>query len=394
MKNKFDQIINRENTKSAKYNLSNPEIPDDVIPMWVADMDFQTPDFVIDKLVETAKHGIYGYSSADEDYKNAVINWLGRRYGFTPKAEDIVETPGVVFAIGHALRAFTQPEDAVIIQTPVYYPFKMQIENNGRKVVESPLIEDKGNYTIDFDDFEEKVKSENVKAFILCNPHNPVGRVYDEEELKKLIDICKKYDVLIISDEIHADFIHDKKHLMLPTLDEEYVNNIILCTAPSKTFNLAGLQVSNIIIPDEEKRKKFQQELRKSGTGSLNIMAYNAAQAAYEKGDEWVDALNEYIEGNIDYIYDFLNKNIPEIKLNKPEGTYLIWLDCRELGLDDEALKKFFLEEAKLWLDEGTMFGKEGSGFMRVNVAAPRETIEHAMQNLNKAVKNLRNQDK
>lgn len=395
MKNKFDSVIDRYNTKSSKYTIDEEKVPADVIPMWVADMDFQTPDFVIEALKNTAEHGIFGYSFSDKSYKNAVLNWMNKRFNYFPEQEELVETPGVVFAIAHAIKAFTEPDDAIIIQPPVYYPFKMEIENNGRKVVENPLIEKNGNYTIDFKDFENKVISENVKAFVLCNPHNPVGRVFTEEELKRLADICLKHNVLIISDEIHADFIHDnRQHTMLPTLSDEVANQTILCTAPSKTFNLAGLQASNIFIKDEEKREKFKKELNKSGYHALNIMAYNATQAAYDYGEEWVEELNDYIEGNIDYVDQYLKEKIPEIKLNKPEGTYLVWLDSRGLNLNDEELKDFFLNEAKLWLDEGTMFGNEGSGFMRVNVAAPRETVEKAMDNLYNAVLSLRNKNK
>lgn len=388
---KFNEVIDRTNTKSQKYDFNEKHnVPDDVMPLWVADMDFQTPESVREALVETAKHGIFGYSGADENYTNAVLNWMGDQFDYHPDVEELVSTPGVVFAIAHAIRAFTKPGDSILIQEPVYYPFRKEIEANDRNVVSSPLKEQNGGYFIDFDDFEKKILNSNVKLFILCNPHNPVGRVYTEYELNRLAEICRKYNVPIVSDEIHADFIHgNRKHIVLPTLSDEVAEQTILCTSPSKTFNLAGLQVSNIFIKNKEMRRKFQKELQKSGVGGLSIMAYVAAQAAYENGKEWVKELNNYIEDNFEYIDHFLKENIPQIKANIPEGTYLVWLDCKSLGMTDKELKDFFLNDAKLWLDEGTLFGEEGSGYMRLNAAAPRETITKALENLKSAVENL-----
>lgn len=393
MKTDFNKIVDRNHTKSFKYDFNEKfEVPSDVLPMWVADMDFMTLQPVIDALKETAAHGIYGYSGADESYQKAVLDWMKNHFGFEPEVEEMIQTPGVVFAMAHAIKAFTEPGDHVLIQTPVYYPFKSVTETNGRTIVTSPLVENDGVYTIDFDDFEKKIKENDVKVFILCNPHNPVGRVYTEEELRKLAQICLDNDVLILSDEIHADFIHDgHKHIMLPTLGEDIANQTVLLTAPSKTFNLAGLQGSNIFIKNKELREKFENTLKASGAGGLNIMAYTAGQAAYENGDQWVKDLNDYIEDNFTYVEKYLKENIPQIKTKRPEGTYLMWLDCRDLGMNDEELKAFFLNDAKLWLDEGTMFGEEGSGFMRINVAAPRATVEKAMKQLEQAVKNFIN---
>lgn len=384
----FNKVIDRKNTKSEKYDFHEKhQVPDDAMPLWVADMDFQSPEPVREALVKAAEHGIFGYSGADEAYIDSVLNWMKNHFNYEPDAEEMIVTPGVVFAIAHAIRAFTKPGESVLIQEPVYYPFKSEIEANDRQVVSSPLKEQNGGYFVDFDDFEKKILNSNVKLFILCNPHNPVGRVFTEYELNRMAEICQKYGVTMLSDEIHADFIHgNRKHIILPTVNDDAADMTILCTSPSKTFNLAGLQVSNIFIKNPELRRKFKKEMQRSGVGGVSIMALVAAQAAYENGDEWVKELNKYIESNFEYIDRFLKENIPEIQANIPEGTYLVWLNCKDLGMTDRELNDFFLNEAKLWLDQGIWFGQEGSGYMRLNAAAPRETIEQALNNLKDAV--------
>lgn len=388
MSHNFDEIVDRKNTNSIKYDFG-PErgMPADVLPLWVADMDFRTPQVVRDALVESAEHGIFGYSDTKEDYFNAIYNWYKNRFDWKVEESWLVKTPGVVYAIALAIRAFTQEGDAVIIQQPVYYPFSNTIINNKRKLVNSSLVYEDGKYHIDFDDFEKKIKENKVKMFILCSPHNPVGRVWTQEELIKLGDICLKHNVIVISDEIHADFVFDgNKHSVFTSLKPEYMGNTITCTAPSKTFNLAGLQASNIFIANPKLKEKFEQEMQSSGHSHINTMGLVACETAYEHGGQWVDDLNQYLEGNLDLIRSFLHDKLPQVKLVEPEGTYLIWLDFNALNLGERELEDLITNKAKLWLNSGAIFGKDGAGFQRINIACPRTTIEKMLIQLEKAI--------
>ena len=385
MKYDFDKVINRYNTNSLKYDCAEKwERPADILPMWVADMDFQTAPEILDAMHESIDHGIFGYSVPKDEYYEVVANWFRERLGWKDaRGEWIIKTPGVVFAISTAIRAFTEKGDAILIQQPVYYPFRMVIEDNERVCINNPLVLKDGHYEMDFEDMERKITGNHVKMFILCSPHNPVGRVWTKEELANVIAICKRHNVLIVSDEIHCDFVYPGyEHTMLPILAEDYLERIVVCTAPSKSFNLAGLQLSHIFIPNENMREAFHKELMKIPYDESGTLALVAGRAAYEKGAQWMDELKEYLLGNLDYLRDFLQKNLPKVRLIEPEGTYLVWLDFSAYDITVEELEQKMHFDAKVWTDEGTMFGKEGSMFERVNIACPRETLKKALEQM------------
>lgn len=383
----FDEIVNREHTRSVKFNRRSPGIPNNVTPLWVADMDFRTLPEVREALIKTAEHGIYGYSTPDPSYYEALSRWYSTRHNYHIPEGSVVSTPGVVNAISTALRSFTKEGDAVLIQTPVYYPFGMGIQSNDRKLVTNPLIEKNGRYEIDFEDFEQKIKDNQVKLFILCNPHNPVGRVFTKDELTRLGNICLANNVRVVADEIHADFIYPgHTHTVFSSISPAFEQNTILCTAPSKTFNLAGLQISNIIITDAALRQTFKDTHMAAGLHECSVMGYAACEAAYTYGAEWVDALTDYLRGNIDFVLNFVKDKLQMLKAYNPEGTYLMWINFSALALEDQALSRFMLEEAGLWLDDGYIFGEGGSGFERFNIASPRSVIREAFEKLEKAV--------
>lgn len=384
----FDEVIERKYTNSIKYDFARERgKPSDILPLWVADMDFKTPSAVTEALVKKAQHGIFGYSESKKDYFDALYNWFKGRFNWQVEQDWLVKTPGVVFAIAAAIRALTREGDAVMIQQPVYYPFSETITANNRKLINNSLVYENGKYHMDFVDFENKVIENKVKLFVLCSPHNPVGRVWTREELIRIGDICKKYDVIVVSDEIHADFTYaGYHHLIFAGLKPEYLNNTIICTSPSKTFNLAGLQVSNIFIANKELRKAFQEEIVRAGYSQLNIMGLVACQKAYEYGGQWLDELKEYLSANLEYIRTFLHERIPQVKLVEPQGTYLVWLDFKSLHLSQKKLDDLIINKANLWLDSGILFGEEGEGFQRVNIACRRFMLEKAFTNLEKAL--------
>ena len=387
----FDEIINRKGTNSLKYDFTTERgKPDDVIPLWVADMDFRTPPEVMEALSAAVSHGIFGYPGIKQSYCNTVCDWYRTNHQWEPDPSWLVRTPGVVFAICNAIQTFTEPGDSVLVQRPVYYPFSEAIRDNERTLINNPLTLKDGRYMIDFEDFEAKIRDHQVKLFVLSNPHNPVGRVWSQEELSRLGDICLKYNVLVVADEIHADFTFPgHRHIVFASIKPEFADLTITCTAPSKTFNLAGLQVSNIFISNQEIRRAFRKNMQKSGFLDLNTMGLAACQAAYERGFPWLTELRSYLKGNLDFLRLFLQEKLPKIKLIEPEGTYLIWLDCRELGMSDVDLDRFIVHEAGLWLDNGSMFGPEGEGFQRINIACPRATLEKAFTQLKQAVDRL-----
>lgn len=386
---KFDEIINRKGTDSLKYDFAEKfGVPEDAVPLWVADMDFRAPKAVLDALHARVEHGIFGYTEVKENYFQTVADWYGKYFDFHPKQEWLVKTPGVVFAINHALRAFTEKGDAVLIQQPVYYPFAASVKDNDRILVNNELQYVNGRYEIDFEDFERKIKDYQVKIFILCSPHNPVGRVWTREELKKIGDICNRNKVLVIADEIHCDFTYEgHTHTVYANLGSDYASNCVICTSPSKTFNLAGLQISNIFIPDGRLRSAFKRQLVITGYDEMNTLGLTACQAAYQSGGEWLRELKEYLKGNLEYIRSYLAKRLPDIYMVNPEGTYVIWLDCTALGMSDKELDRFMKEEARLWLDAGSMFGEESGQFVRINMTCPRSVLEKAMNQLEEAVK-------
>ncbi|MDO4463542.1 MAG: MalY/PatB family protein [Bacillota bacterium] len=387
----FDKVIERDNTNCLKYDFRVARgMPADILPLWVADMDFQISSYIQDAIEKQVRHGIYGYSEAGNEYFETVSSWLRQQHGWEVERQWLVKTPGVVFALAMAVKAFTNVGDGVLIQKPVYYPFSGVILDNKRKVVDNTLVlgED-GRYHIDFEDFEEKVVSENVKLFFLCNPHNPVGRVWEREELERLGDICCRHHVIVVSDEIHSDFVWKGKHQVFANLKEEYRDISVTCTAPSKTFNIAGLQVSNIFIPNTRLRHQLKRQLDASGYSQLNAVGIVACDAAYRYGREWYNGVCNYIKENIEYVGRYLEENIPGVKLLRPEGTYLLWLDFRELHLSDAALEDLIIKKAGLWLDSGAIFGDAGKGFQRINAACPRKILEKALNKLEEAVLSL-----
>ena len=358
----FDTVIDRTHTNSLKYDFAVQRgKPKDVLPLWVADMDFQVSSYIQEALSGSVAHGIFGYSEAEGSYFEAVAGWMSRHYGWNVEE--------------------TWLGDAVLLQQPVYYPFSQVIRDNGRKIVDNTLVQgEDGRYRIDFTDFEEKIRSAHVKLFFLCNPHNPVGRVWTKEELLRL-------GVIVVSDEIHADFVFEGSHQVLAGLKESYRKFVVTCTAPSKTFNLAGLQVSNIFIPDDALRRKFEQAVAASGYSQLNTMGLVACEAAYRHGGEWYDAVKAYIRENLAYAQHFLEEQIPQVKAVKPEGTYLLWVDFRSLGLSGKELEDLIVKKAGLWLDSGDIFGAAGRGFERINVACPRSVLTEALERLACAVR-------
>ncbi|MCL2254274.1 MAG: pyridoxal phosphate-dependent aminotransferase [Lachnospiraceae bacterium] len=386
MKYDFDKVINRIGTGSIKFDFVNERgKPCDILPMWVADMDFPAPAKVLEDMKQAVAHGIFGYTEPMADYFDAVSGWFQTRFGYTVERNEIVLTPGIVYALAQMVLAYTKAGDSVMIQTPVYYPFYDIIRDNDRQVVKNPLIYQEGNYTIDFDDFENKIKSENVKLFILCNPHNPVGRVFTKAELMRISEISKRYGVIIAADEIHCDFVYPEyEHVTFGKINEDS----IICTAPSKTFNLAGLQVSNIFIKNENLRQKLKRQINKSGYSQLNTLGLVACRSAYKNGAEWLDQLKEYLYGNISFTKAFLNERLPKVKLIPPQGTYLLWLDFSEYNLPQKQLDRLIVHKAKLWLDSGVMFGEDGHGFQRINIACPRKTLEIALLKLEKSLVN------
>ena len=378
----FDKVIDRRNTGSVKVDfIKENGFPEDTIPLWVADMDFETAPEIKEALKKTAEFGVFGYTIHQKSYFEAVHSWFQRRFDWNVEAEWMLQTPGVVFALSAAVRAFTNKGDAILIQRPVYYPFSRVIEQNERVLVNSPLVYEEGTYHMDFVDFEEKILANQVKLFILCNPHNPVGRVWNKEELCRIGEICRKHHVFVVADEIHCDFIRPgHEHINFASLGESFAQNCMICTAPSKTFNLAGLQISNIFIPNQERRNQMKQELQRLGYEETGVFGITACEAAYRYGENWLKELLEYLEGNLTYIKEFIKEKLPKISLIEPQGTYLIWLDVSAYGYTPEQIKTRLRSEARLWLDEGEMFGEEGAQFVRINIASPRSVIQRAME--------------
>ena len=386
----FDEVIDRKGTNCLKYDFAGDRgYPEGVLPFWVADMDFRTAPPVIEELERRVQHGIFGYTDPGADYRAAVWNWMKTQHDWMPAVGSLTITPGVVFALGMAVQSFTAPGDAVLIQQPVYYPFSSIILGNDRQLVNSPLVLKDGHYEIDFVDFEQKITSKNVKLFLLCNPHNPAGRVYTRDELQKMATICLQHGVTIVADEIHNDFIRKGyEHTVLASLGNDIAQHVVTCTAPSKTFNLAGLQISNIFIENESMRQKFRATIDHAGYSQPNALGMFAAQAAYEKGLPWLEALRDYLEQNYQKTKAFLEKELPKVQLIEPEGTYLLWLDFRAYGLSAKELDDIIVHEANLWLDSGHIFGKDGEGFERLNIACPWATLEQGLKQLARTFKN------
>lgn len=380
----FDTVIDRKGTRSLKYDFAvRRGKPENVLPLWVADMDFQTSSYITEALEDMVKHGVFGYSESEEHYFEAVQNWMERHYNWHVKESWMTKTPGIVFALAMAVKAYTQENDAVLIQPPVYYPFKEVVEDNHRRLVNNTLVlGGDGTYTIDYEDFEKKIIEENVKLFILCNPHNPVGRVWTKEELERLGDICLKHGVFVVSDEIHADFVFERKHTVFSEVKEAYRDISMICTSPSKTFNIAGLQISNIFISNPEKATAFRRQVAAAGYSQVGLPGLVACEAAYRHGDEWLEGVLAYIKANAEFTRAYLQEHLSRVKMTKLEGTYLVWLDFRDYGLTDKELDEKIFNQAGLWLDSGAVFGKCGEGFQRINIACPRKTLQQALDRL------------
>ncbi len=386
----FDKAVDRYNTDCLKFDFAKKRgKPEDVLSYWVADMDFQTSSIVLDKMTERISHGIFGYTETGERYFNAVAGWLKKHHDLDVKEEWLVKTPGVMFALAMVIKALTEPGDRILIQEPLYYPFKQVVEDNGRVVVSSDLYLKNGRYYIDYEDFEKKVVNNHIRMFLLCNPHNPVGRVWSREELERLGDICLANDVIVVSDEIHSDLIvGDVKHTPFLSIKKEYEDISITCTSPAKTFNLAGLQISNIFIPNRTIRHGFERQRDAAGYSQLNTMGIVACEAAYLYGEEWYEAVMTYIKSNLNFLRDYLKENISSVRLIEPEGTYLVWLDMRELNLNEDELEDLIVNKAGLWLDRGAIFGRAGEGFERINIATSREYLKQGLDSLKEAIEN------
>lgn len=399
----FDQEIDRSGAHSAKWSvvkLDGRFVPLDeapqfsngprLLPMWVADMDFACPQPVIDALTARVQHGIFGYSWPAASYRQAVIDWMQRRHGWAVQSDWIAPTPGVVPALNMLVRTFVAPGQRVIVQPPVYYPFFAAVANNGAELAHNPLLYAGGRYGVDFAGLEALASQPDVTMLILSSPHNPVGRVWTPDELRRLGEICLAHGVLVVADEIHGDLIYPG-HRFTPfaTLGDEFAENALICTAPSKTFNLAGLATSNIIIPNPELRLRFERTLNSNGLHGVNTFGMVALETAYREGEEWLAQVLDYVAGNFRFLRDYLAEHLPQIDVIEPEGTYLVWLDCRRLGLDKTALERLMLTEARVFLDEGYIFGAEGEGFERINIACPRSILAEALQRIKAAVDSL-----
>jgi cystathionine beta-lyase len=403
MPTNFDIEIDRRHTGSVKWEfVMDPDDPSKknrtqvcyasnrILPMWVADMDFQSPEPVVKALQERARHGIFGYTQPDRAYLEAVTGWMKKRHGWQVEASWIVPTQGVVPALHLLVRTLTQPGDKVLIQQPVYYPFFSAIEKNGCRIVSNALVLNDDQYHMDYDDLETKAADPDVKLAILCSPHNPVGRVWTREELQRFGHICQRNHVQVISDEIHGDLVYPGVTFCpFSMADSAFQESSVVCTAPSKTFNLAGLQTSNIFIPDMAIRNKFKESLLASGLFGLNPFGSTACRAAYERGEPWLEDLLHYLKNNLQALIDHFERNIPEIRVIHPQGTYLVWFDCRALGLKKHQLRNLFLNQARVFLDEGSLFGPEGEGFERINIACPRPLLMEALGRILAAVKGI-----
>lgn len=389
MKYNFDKVIDRSNTCSAKYDeLSEKFGRDDLIPMWIADMDFLNAKEVEDAVVNRARHSIYGYTTRTQDYFKAIKDWQKYKNNWDVDIKYMSHAPGVLPMLANIFHAFAKEGDKVIIQPPVFSEFKKVANNWGLEVINNPLIQKQNDYFIDFDDLEEKTK--DAKFMIFCNPHNPVGRVWKKEEIKRVAEICLKNNVLVISDEMYSDMtLFDNKHVPMASLSEEIRRNTITCTSIGKTFNIPGLKVATCILPTLEAKAKYDWILEKLEMKRSDCFSVVANQVAMNEGREWFKQLMEYLEGNVEFAVNYINENIPKIKCSKPQGTYLLWLDCRELNLTQEDLIKFFVNNAKIALNDGSTFGEEGIGYMRMNIGCPRSILEKALLQLKDAVDSL-----
>lgn len=387
MKYDFDEIIDRRGTNCVKWDgAENP----DVLPMWVADMDFRTAPPIIEALSRRVDHGVFGYTRVPQSYYESITGWFARRHGWNIDNDWIIYTSGVVPALSAIIKALTAPGDKVLIQTPVYNCFFSSIRNNGCEIVESPLVYADNTYSIDFEDLERKVSDPKVKAMILCNPHNPAGRVWSRDELIRIGEICIRHDVVVIADEIHCELVMPGyEYTPFASISEEFSRHSVSCVSPSKAFNIAGLQIANIVCADAGRRAKIDRAININEVCDVNPFGVIALQAAYNEDAEWLDQLLEYIHGNYEYMRRFCEEHLPDFPITKLEGTYLVWMDCRKFGMTSAELEKALIQDAKLWLNAGTMYGKDGEGFMRWNIACPRARMIEGLKRFEKFAKNF-----
>ena len=390
MKYNFDEVIDRTGTSCVKWDFAEKYFKEkDLLPMWVADMDFKTPYFIVEAVKKRAQHEIYGYTVKPESYYQSMIHWINEKHKWKIEKDWIIFSPGIVPAVNMAVMAFTKPGDKIIVQPPVYFPFFSAVTDNGRQLIYNQLKLNGGRYDMDFEDMENKI-DHRTKMIIISNPHNPGGSAWTREELSKLGEICLRHKILIVSDEIHSDLVIPPfKHTVTANISKEIADITISMMAPSKTFNLAGMATSSVIISNPELRNDFQVMLDRVHVGMGNLFGMVASEAAYSDGKEWLGLMLEYVKGNLDYMESYIKKNIPKVKMIRPEATYLVWLDFSELGLSDGDLKDFVLKKAKLGLNDGPVFGPGGSGFQRMNIACPKAIVEEAMSRLGKAVNGI-----
>lgn len=384
----FDEIIDRKGTSCVKYDgLKNAyQGKENLIPLWVADMDFATPDFIVEALKKRCEHPVFGYTFDDDEYYESIQTWLDYKYHWKTEREWISYIPGIVKGIGLAVQCFTQPGDKVIIQPPVYHPFRLVPTRMGREVVYNPLKLEDGIYKMDFEQLESLI-DKDCKMLILSNPHNPGGVVWEKEALVKLSQICSAHGILVISDEIHAEMTYPQfRHHPFATVSEEAAACSVTFMAPSKTFNIAGIVSSYALVPDSRIREKFYSFLEAGELNAGTIFAFTATKAAYTYGAEWLQQMRSYVIENVNFVDEYLKKNIPQIKVYRPQASFLVWLDCRELKLTQPELVQLFEDKAGLALNDGTMFGKEGEGFMRLNIGCPRSILNQALESLKKAI--------
>lgn len=390
MKSSFDKVINRFGTGAVKTDLLLERFGrEDLIPMWVADMDFATPDFIVDAIEERFAHNIYGYSKPSDSFWQSIIDWEKDLHGWSFTKEELTFIPGIVRGIAYVIQCFTKPGDKIIVQPPVYMPFMHLTEDNGRELLYNPLIYDKSTYEMDFVQLEE-LMSHKPKLLILSNPHNPAGKIWSKSTLEKLAAICSRHNVLVISDEIHADMaLYDNIHTPFAMASEEAAQNSITFAAPSKTFNIAGLVSSFAVVPNIDIRTRFFSYLTANEFNGSTFVATVATEAAYTKGHKWRKQMLKYVQGNVDFVYDYISVNIPQITVVRPNASFLIWLNCTKLALEHDKLIDLFVNQAHLALNDGADFGPGGSGFMRMNVGCPRSVVEKALLQLNQAYKSV-----
>lgn len=387
MKYDFDKVVERHNTGSLKWDHCDIYDGIEVLPMWVADMDFESPGEIIDAMEERVKHGIFGYTLISESYYGAVIDWMKRRHNWEIRKDWIVTMPGVVPAVCLAVLAFTEPGDKVVVQSPVYHPFYKNIRDNGRQVVENRLKQEGDRYVMDYLGLEQQI-DDNTRMLILCSPHNPVGRVWEEHELMRLAEICLEHDILIVSDEIHSDLIFEGyKHIPTAMLSGGAAQNVITCTSASKTFNLAGLGCANIIISNKDLFNRYNNLCKNLWIEKPNIFGLVATEAGYRHGEEWLEQLLVYVKKNYDFLISTIKDFLPKVSVLPLEGTYLAWLDFREVGISEKDQEGFLKKNAKVWFDDGHKFGSGGEGFQRINLACPRETLKEGLRRVIDAIK-------